>query len=122
MKEADIVLATIPQADGAIKTRPVLILRRLPKYNDFLVCGISSQINQYIAGFDEVIYSANHNFHSTGLRTDSVIRLSFLAVLHEKIIAGKIGEIDHSLHQTLLKRLSGYINGQSTTGNEKLKK
>lgn len=99
MKETDIVLASIPQFDGAFKTRPVLLLRKLPKYNDFLVCGISSQTKQCIIGFDEVLSQKNSNFKSTGLKTDSVIRLSFLAVLPQKIIAGTIGEIDQSLHQ-----------------------
>ena len=109
MKETDIVLASIPQSDGAIKTRPVLLLRKLPKYNDFLVCGISSQLNQCIADFDEIISTKSSNFLSTGLKTDSVIRLSFLAVLPERVIAGAIGEIERSLHQKLLKRLSCYL-------------
>jgi mRNA interferase MazF len=49
MKEGDVVLAALPQADGKSKLRPVLLLRQLlPPYNDFLVCGISTQIHQQI--------------------------------------------------------------------------
>lgn len=48
MKEGDVILASITQADGKIKNRPVVILRIMPKYNDYLVCGISTQLNQYI--------------------------------------------------------------------------
>lgn len=48
MKEGDIVLVDLPQSAGGSKLRPALILKQLPQYNDFLVCGISTQINQYI--------------------------------------------------------------------------
>jgi mRNA interferase MazF len=51
MKPGNIVLTIIPQ-DNLQKKRPVLILKILPKYNDFLVCAVSSQLYQYIAGFD----------------------------------------------------------------------
>jgi mRNA interferase MazF len=40
MKEADIILASITQADGKVKNRPVIILRIMLKYRDCLVCGI----------------------------------------------------------------------------------
>ena len=43
MKEGDVLLTELPQADGARKLRPVLFLRRMPPFQDFLVCGISSQ-------------------------------------------------------------------------------
>ncbi len=56
MKEGDVVIAALPQADGKTKLRPVLLLRQLPSpYNDYLVCGISSQIKQMISDFDELI-------------------------------------------------------------------
>lgn len=44
MKERDVILAPLPQVDKVIKNRPVLILRELPLFGDFLVCGISTQI------------------------------------------------------------------------------
>ena len=39
MKEGDVVLTPVPQADGAVKNRPAIVLRELPPYKDFLVCG-----------------------------------------------------------------------------------
>ena len=54
MKSGAIVLTIIPQ-DNQQKTRPVLILKVLPKYNDFLVCAISSQLHQLIPNFDLII-------------------------------------------------------------------
>ena len=43
MNEGDLALAPLPQADGQIKNRPVVLLWRLPPFGDFLVCGISTQ-------------------------------------------------------------------------------
>lgn len=37
MKEGDIVLTPIPQADGVIKNRPAIVLREMPPYRDFLL-------------------------------------------------------------------------------------
>lgn len=48
MKQCNIVLTPIPQVDGNIKNRPALILAIMPKYQDFLVCDIISQLKQYI--------------------------------------------------------------------------
>lgn len=55
MQESKIILTPIPQSNGAIKNRPALILRKMPKYQDLLVCGVSTQLKQYISNFDEII-------------------------------------------------------------------
>jgi mRNA-degrading endonuclease toxin of MazEF toxin-antitoxin module len=55
MKEGDVVLTPLPQADGQIKNRPAIILRGMPPYGDFLVCGVSTQLHQEVAGFDDPI-------------------------------------------------------------------
>jgi mRNA interferase MazF len=39
MKEGDVILTPVPQADGTIKNRPAVILREMRPYKDFLVCG-----------------------------------------------------------------------------------
>ncbi|MEC4806282.1 MAG: type II toxin-antitoxin system PemK/MazF family toxin [Jaaginema sp. PMC 1079.18] len=109
MKEADIVLTPIPQADGIIKNRPVLLLRELPLYRDFLVCGISTQIHQEVVGFDNIISSTDPDFATSGLRSQSLIRLVFLAVIPRRKIIGSIGNISAERHQHLLKTLSDYL-------------
>lgn len=55
MKAGDIVLAPLPQANGQRKNRPALFLRARPPFNEALVCGISTQLHQQVAGFDQVI-------------------------------------------------------------------
>jgi mRNA interferase MazF len=109
MKESDIILTSLTQADGKIKSRPALILRIMPKYQDCLVCGISTQLQQYINNFDEIISPNDADFVSSGLVTQSVIRLGFLATIPEKKIIGSIGTISAQRHQKLLQNLSNYL-------------
>ena len=108
MKEADVVLTPIPQADGVIKNRPAIILREMPPYRDFLVC-VSTQLDKEVKGFDEVISDRDEDFQSSGLRTSSLVRLGFLAVLPSRQIIGAIGSMPSTRHEKLLKTLSDYL-------------
>jgi mRNA interferase MazF len=109
MKEGDIVLINLPQSGGGSKLRPALILKQLPKYNDFLVCGISTQINQYIKDVDEVLDENDINFKQTGLHKTSLVRIFFLAVVSSQNISGTIGTIPGMLHKDLLQRLAKFL-------------
>jgi hypothetical protein len=53
--EGSICLIPLPQADGKHKIRPVLLLKQFSPFNDYLVCGISTQIHQFVDGFDELL-------------------------------------------------------------------
>ena len=81
LSEGDLIVAELPQADGGTKPRPVLLLKELPGFGDFLVCGVSSQIHQAQDGFDQIVASTDDFFDATGLQVTSVIRLNFLATL-----------------------------------------
>ena len=72
MKEGDIILTPIPQADGTVKNRPALILREMPCFRDFLVCGISTQLHRRVDGFDEIVSPEDDDFASSGLITESL--------------------------------------------------
>ena len=109
IQEADVVLTPIPQADGTTKNRPAILLRELPPYRDFLVCGVSTQLNQQVPGFDDIISPSDSDFAASGLRSQSLIRLGFLAVLPRNQIIGSIGAISSERHQRLLKTLSDYL-------------
>ena len=109
MKEGDVVLTPVPQADGKIKNRPSLLLRTLPPYDDALVCGISTQLQRKVAGFDEIVQHQDADFSASGLIVDSVVRLGFLAVIPRKRIIGSIGAIAPSRHLRLLKNLSEHL-------------
>jgi mRNA interferase MazF len=109
MNESDIVLTPLPQADGATKNRPALLLRQMPPFGDFLACGISTQLHQTVRDFDETITHDDADFPSSGLLADSVIRLGFLAILQRKKIIGSIGTISTTRHTRLLKNLSTHL-------------
>lgn len=109
MQEGDVILTPLPQADGRIKNRPALVLRQMPPFGDFLVCGISTQLHQRVNNFDEIITSDDNDFALSGLLADSLIRLGFLAVLPSSQIAGSIGKISPERHRRLLQTLSNYL-------------
>ncbi len=113
MKQADIVLTPIPQTDGKVKNRPVAVLRKMPSHGDFLVCGISTQLHHRIPAFDEIISPEAPDFEASGLLSESLIRLGFLAVLPRKRLRGSIGSISSDRHERLLKTLSDYLSAQS---------
>jgi mRNA interferase MazF len=109
MKEGDIVLLALAQADGAIKNRPALLLRKFQPFDDFLVCGISTQLRQEILGFDFILQSNTPYFKQTGLLQPSLLRLGFLAMIPNNKIIGKIGTIPNDIRKQLLMRLSDYL-------------
>ena len=109
MKESDVVLTPISQANGVIKNRPVIVLREMPPHRDLLVCGVSTQLHQHVKDFDEIISPTDADFALSGLRSESLIRLGFLAVLTRGSIIGTIGSISSERHKRLLKTLSDYL-------------
>jgi mRNA interferase MazF len=109
MKDGDVLLASLPQADGTSKDRPVLLLCRMPPFQDYLICGISSQLQQAAADFDEFITPADADFRTSGLKAPSLIRLGFLAVLPPSVFKGKLGSVSAARRQRLLTNLSDYL-------------
>ena len=109
MNEGDVILTPLPQADGMLKHPPAVVLREMPPYGDFLVCGVSTQMQLMVSGFDEPIIGKDDDFAGSGLMADSLIRLGFLAVLPRKNIMGSIGTIARERQRRLLQRLSDYL-------------
>jgi mRNA interferase MazF len=98
MKEGDVVLTPLPQATGAAKARPALVLRQMPPFGDCLLCGLSTQLQQEVKGFDEVIAASDADFAQSGLKADSLVRLGFLVVLPKSKLLGVIGSVDPTRH------------------------
>ena len=109
MKEGNVVILFMPQADGAVKNRPAVILREMPPFRDVLVCGISTQLRQALNDFDDIISPSDPDFELSGLKDESVIRLGFLVVVPRNKIIGAIGSIAPERHKRLLQRLSSYL-------------
>ena len=113
MKEADLVIVPIPQANGLVKNRPAIILREMPPFGDVLVCGLSTQLRQAAKDFDEIIFKNDSDFPTSGLKEESLIRLGFLVVVPRTKIAGSIGSISSERQKRLLTRLSEYLMRRS---------
>ena len=112
MKRAgQIVLVPFPYTDltGA-KLRPVLMVRRASRrYDDWLVCMVSSQLQQAEPDLDEILRQEESDFLATGLKASSVIRLSRLAVVDGGMLIGCIGEIGGDRLNLLRRRLATWL-------------
>lgn len=113
MKQAgQIVLTPFPYTDlSGAKLRPVLMLRPASRYGDWLVCMVSSQLEQAEAGFDEILTSADADFAASGLKAPSILRLSRLAVLDGALLAGSIGAIGNERLARVRVRLAEWVAG-----------
>lgn len=109
MIEGDVALTPLPQADGQTKPRPVILVRQKPPFGDWLVCGVSTQLHQEVAGFDEIIDSSHPDFRRSGLKAPSLIRLGFLAVLPADRLLGALGSVSPERRQRLLRRLGAFL-------------
>ena len=102
-------LTPLPQADGRAKPRPAILLRRMPPFGDWLICGVSTQLHQAVAGFDDIIEPAHPDFLPSGLKSASVIRLGFLTVLPADHFLGVLDAISPERHGRLRRRLAAYL-------------
>lgn len=109
MKEADLALAALPQRDGLTKLRPVLLLKRIPPFGDYLVCGVSTQLGRLAPELDELITPDEPDFPTSGLKAPSLIRVGFLVVVPRSSLKGRIGKISSARHRRLLERLCDYL-------------
>jgi mRNA interferase MazF len=109
----------LPQADGQVKNRPIVLFRRLPSFGNFLVCGVSTQLHQRVAGFDETIAPAGNEFAASGLKAASLFRLGFPAVLPESALLGKIGSLSSERRQRLVANLCRHLGSPDQPGPKK---
>jgi len=110
MKPGDVLLTIMPQADGSQKARPVLFLCRVPPFDDFLVCGITTQIGNAIPNLDEIVSASDADFKATGLKATSLIRTAYLALLPAARFNGRIGSVTEARHKRLLSALATFLH------------
>ena len=110
-KPGQVALMPFPQVDLAPgKPRPVLLIAPVPgPYEDWLVCMFSTKLQQALQGFDEIIDSNANDFHSSGLKVPSVIRVARLAVVSADMLIGTIGEISNERLHRVQKTLADWI-------------
>ncbi len=112
MTEGDVALTPLPQADGRTKPRPAILLRQMPPFGDWLVCGVSTQLHHEVGGFDETIEPSHPDFRGSGLKAPSLIRLGFLVVLPADRLLGVLGSISPERHARLLQRLGTFLQSE----------
>jgi len=114
MKHAgQIVVTPFPYTDlSGAKLRPVLLLRQAsPRFDDWLVCMVSSQLQQAETGLDELIEADDADYAASGLKMPSVLRLSRLAVVDGAVLVGAIGEISPARLLAVRQRLAAWVAG-----------
>ena len=114
IREGQIVLFRFPQTDQAAgKLRPALVLRQAPgRHDDWLVCMISTQLDQAVTGFDETLRASDADFQSSGLREESVLRITRLAVVNRTVLLGAIGNVSSVRLQRIQNCLADWIRGK----------
>ncbi len=109
----EIVLVAFPFTDGpAVKPRPALVVATSERYEDVLLAFISSNVNGP-AGRDELDIPAEHpEFASTGLKTNSRLRLSRMTTLAIHLVKRRIGVLPPALQAECQQVLQRVICGQ----------
>ena len=90
ISEGDILLFRFPQSDlGAGKLRPALLIKRIDGgFDDCLVCMMSTQTRHQIPELEIVVSETMPGFDKTGLKKESLIRTSRLAVVQPSVFTG----------------------------------
>ncbi len=119
VQDGQVVLIRFPEPDQSTgKLRPVLVVRRLPgRYDDWLVCLISSKLSEQVPGFDELVREKDEDFASSGLKTTSLIRIARLATVEQRSFVGSIGRVSDERLKTVKGRLSRWIAESPKSGS-----
>lgn len=94
-KPGDIVLVRVPQADlSEGKLRPAMVVLECPgRYGDVLLAAITSRDHADEADWVDTIDPADGDFPSSGLRVRSHVRVSRLATVSHRVLAGRLGRV-----------------------------
>ena len=106
MENGKVAITFLPQADGVRKNRPVLVLFRAEPFRDYVVCGISTQLQSAVPGVDEVLDPESPDFNSSGLVSPSVIRILYLGTVASRDIKGFIGSVSEERFHRITTNLA----------------
>jgi len=111
ISEGDILLFRFPQSDLSTgKLRPALLIKRIDGgFDDCLVCMISTQTRHQIPKLEIVLPETMPSFDKTGLKKESLIRTSRLAVVQPSVFTGKLGTLPTEAFDEVRSRLAEWI-------------
>ncbi|MGA2623117.1 MAG: type II toxin-antitoxin system PemK/MazF family toxin [Bacteroidota bacterium] len=107
-----IAYVQLPNADlSQGKNRPVLVIGKCPgKFDDWLICPVSSRQYQATPGVDELVNPGDADYPATGLIVPSVIRVCRLAVVESSLLIGAIGAVDPARLKRVKANLMNWIS------------
>lgn len=103
MNRGDIVLMTFPFSDlSSTKVRPALIVSPVSNAdNDIIVALISSNTIRSSVSTDFILPSSHSYFSLTGLKVESIFRMSKLHNLTKSLAKRRIGKVSEQLMKDL---------------------
>lgn len=94
-KKGTIILIPFPFTDlSSHKVRPAVVVSQGLKGSDVVVAFISSQKFKKKETTDILLGIGSKSFSETGLKVDSIIRVSKIATLDKKIMLGILGVVN----------------------------
>lgn len=109
MEEGRVVRVAFQQADGAIKLRPAVVLKRLPHGPDLLVCGISGKLHREMRGVDIVVREQDRDFGSMGLPFASLIRYAYITTVPLHAVQDPIGSVSRATLSRIVDQLIVFL-------------
>jgi mRNA interferase MazF len=113
ISEGNIALFQFPNTDTSSgKLRPALVIRRTTgRFNDWLICMISSRVHQIEADTDILIKQDSAAFQATGLKVSSVIRSQRLAVVDQSVFRGVLGKVETDVLRSVKQNIAEWVCG-----------
>src|SRR5271163_3899018 len=110
MNEGSVIRFALQQNDGKLVQRPALIVKKIPPYNDYLICGISKSTGLAVKGLDLIITENDSDFNTWGLNYPGLIRCGWLYTVSSKYIEGTLGNVSHESYKTILSNLTAFLS------------
>ena len=107
ISEGDILLFRFPYSDFSTgKLRPALAIKKIGgDFDDWLVCMISTRTRHKVEDLELILPAST----KTGLKKESLVRTSRLAVVESGIFEGKLGSLDEETFSKIRKLLADWI-------------
>lgn len=110
MEAGDVIRWAFVQADGRTKLRPAILLKRVPPFNDWVICAVSTQVHRYRPGLDILLDIGHPDLKRAGLPFASVIRTAYLTTIPEQRIDGSLGRLSPATMNTLYIQLKHFLS------------
>ena len=103
--KGDIVFVRFPYTDLTMtKPKPALVIHE--EKDEVVLAYISSKLPRVPSDTDVLVLRSYPFFEATGLKRDSVMKLSVVATLKKRFIEGLFGEVDDTLRDEINAKLA----------------